>query len=722
MKRSLWKTININKHFEKKKVLALIVSLIAIIFILRIGPLDSYTHGCYGKTIDVDNIKAEDFIGQIDLEKEIYKGEFKPIQKHFVGLNLNFTNIHEEDTGTIIVSILDTNNKTLASSNIDLSKMKDQKWYIIYFDVNLKPDTSYYYTIEAKDCMYYPQLQIVNKDYLGAENTGDNILMGYMYAQSTFTFSEKVLLSILIIALWILIIGELNLSQKKRSAINIISLILIMIVGMSWNFMYNSFDNQNTTFSKFQEDSETLVTGMIYAEQNGIKLTKYGLGRYTDYKGSYTSNIMEYINDKNWTYGYSKTKPQIIISNQKYLFDNSIPGNYISFPNGEVFLITDHYIYEKSIVITLDTTGPLDYNKYGSLSKAKFHDSNMKPLPSATLGAYKSQYGLQGKVFRHLARYIKSNNILGNLNFICSFATAIILSLIVILIWKKYNVLMAGCFFVTFMLSPWVVNFARNLYWIEFIWFVPMLAGLFCSLFIHKRSCRILSYVVTFIAILIKCLCGYEYISVIMMGLITFLLVDLIKSIINKESEQAILIFKTIFILGIVAVAGFIIAICIHANLRGNGDLIGGIKDIIDKDVLRRTLGGDMNNFDARLWDSFNSSSWEVFSKYFHFTTGIITGVTGNLFPILCVLPIVILVFNYKNKKIDYTDVLLYIVTFLTSISWYVLGKQHSFVHTHMNYVLWYFGYIQICFYIICKQIINFIYEKNNTTNEFKSI
>lgn len=29
----------------------------------------------------------------------------------------------------------------------------------------------------------------------------------------------------------------------------------------------------------------------------------------------------------------------------------------------------------------------------------------------------------------------------------------------------------------------------------------------------------------------------------------------------------------------------------------------------------------------------------------------------------------------------------------------------HSYVHTHMNYVLWYFGFVQICIYILCKQV-----------------
>ena len=51
--------------------------------------------------------------------------------------------------------------------------------------------------------------------------------------------------------------------------------------------------------------------------------------------------------------------------------------------------------------------------------------------------------------------------------------------------------------------------------------------------------------------------------------------------------------------------------------------------------------------------------------------------------------------------------VALYIVTFLTSVSWFVLAKSHSYVHTHINFVLWYMGYVQVCLYVIVDWIID---------------
>lgn len=68
--------------------------------------------------------------------------------------------------------------------------------------------------------------------------------------------------------------------------------------------------------------------------------------------------------------------------------------------------------------------------------------------------AYKSQYGLQGTVFRHLARYMEKDEIIGNRNLICCLATSFVFAIIIVLIFEKYNILRACCFLFTFWLSP----------------------------------------------------------------------------------------------------------------------------------------------------------------------------------------------------------------------------------------------------------------------------
>ena len=173
-----------------------------------------------------------------------------------------------------------------------------------------------------------------------------------------------------------------------------------------------------------------------------------------------------------------------------------------------------------------------------------------------------------------------------------------------------------------------------------------------------------------------------------------------------KNKEKSILLFRTTFAMGIIALLSFMAAICMHAILRGNGNILEGIITIFKSDVLRRTAGADLNQLSANLWDSMNASIWEVLCRYFHFNTDIIIGVPGKLFQVICIIPLGIFVYDFHNKKLDLIKVALYIVTFFTSISWIVLAKSHSYVHTFLNFILWYFGFIQICIYIICDKFL----------------
>ena len=276
---------------------------------------------------------------------------------------------------------------------------------------------------------------------------------------------------------------------------------------------------------------------------------------------------------------------------------------------------------------------------------------------------------------------------------------------------------MGGVFYVVFWLSPWVVNFANNLYWVEFTWFLPMAAGLFCLWKLDSRICRIFSYVLVLLAIMIKCLCGYEYITTVMLGAIAFPAAEFFAALAQKDRKRASLLFRTIFLLGVAALLGFTAAICIHAPVKSGGSLAEGIRLIVQEDVLRRTYGANLNAFE-NLPDfeqyALTASAWETLCKYFHFKTEVITGIGGNLFPLLCLLPAALLILDVRRKCLDVREAAWYVVFFVTSVSWFVLAKSHSCVHTHMNFVLWYFGFVQSCFYIILKHLIDWMRGWNN--------
>ncbi len=697
----------------KKKICVASILAIVAVFLILVGPVDCFTHGFYCDEVDHWQIASEDWKGTYDLGNNDYEMQFSPQKKHFAGFEIYLVNQPEGNTGELSLIVSDSYDSVLDIIHIDLSKVHAAAWYKVYTTANLNVGEVYKLKFVADNCATFPYLQGVDKDYLKHETISGDILLSYAYERSTFSLEEKIIIYIFSLSLAVFLCS-LIISEKKKILCHACSGLLLMIGILTWNYTYNSMDNQNGHFAEFQADSETLVTGTIYAEEDGVYFLEenergFGMGRYYNLLGTLVSYGRDYETDDNWLKGYSRSESAIIVSSNIYSREVSVVGNYILFENGDIYQISSIENNGSTIIIFLASSKILTPEKNGSLNKAQFFDSDMQPLAKSRITAYKSQYGLNGKIFRHMARYMNDELEIGLLNLICSILAATIFSLIVLLIFVKYNTVMAGCFFAVFWLSPWIVNFARNLYWVEFTWFIPMLVGLFCSWKIENRKVRIISYVATFLSIFIKCLCGYEYISVIMMALIGFLLVDLIKNFFENDKDKYKLLFRTIIIIGLIAIGGFMAAICIHAPLKGNGSLIEGIKNIFERDVLRRTAGGNLNDFAEGYWPSFNASIWETYSKYFHFNTEIITGINGNLFPLLCVIPLIVFLSDYCKKNIHIEEIAMYVVFFLASISWFCLAKGHSYIHTHMNYVLWYFGFVQICFYIIVNRFVGLL-------------
>ena len=695
------------KKIKSKQGVFFIISVVLLLMIIAIGPMDVFTHGYYYDEINIEEA-AEDLDVPIELSQGDYEMHFSPAKKHFAGVEILMRNQPDENCGTLVMTIKERNGKVLDIINVDLSKVKDNIWYKTYVSAKLKPGQVYSLTFSLRGCEATPSLVTIDRDYLREETLDGNVALAYAYKESTFDFQTKSLIFLFAISLWLWVACKILIKDNfGKKLISKFSLFMFMTGVLTWNYMYNSMDNANSGFDNFEEFSETFVTSVILAEENDVWFTEaghigFGLGRYHDKFGGYYSYVRTPVSDDDWNKGYSKTESAFIINSNEYTNEVIQDIDLVRFSNGNTFRVIEIINDWKNIVIRLEADRSLNSEKYGGVEDIVFINSKKEEYKPAILTAYTSQYGLQGKIFRRLARYIADDIEIETLHLLCALATATVFSVIVLLMVAKYNPLLACISFITFLLAPCVVNFARNLYWVEFTWFIPMAVGVFCTYKINDRKCR---YIAAFLAITMKCLCGYEYISSIMMGLISFMLVDFIAAITKRDKEKAKLLFRTIVIIGFVALLGFMAAICIHAPLRAEGNILGGIKNIFEQDVLKRTRGGDLNDFSPVLWESFNTSVWKVFCKYFKFPTEVVTGVAGNLFPLLCCSPLVIFAYEYHKKKLNIDMVAMYIVFFLTSVSWFCLAKSHSYIHYSQNYVMWYMGFVQTCFYIIVNKI-----------------
>jgi hypothetical protein len=319
---------------------------------------------------------------------------------------------------------------------------------------------------------------------------------------------------------------------------------------------------------------------------------------------------------------------------------------------------------------------------------------------------YYSQLGFQGWIFYILAKSnIPSPVFLFRLG--CCLLLSLLISLICIELNKIYGILLSAVFFITSMISPILGDFSTNLYWVAFTWFIPMYLGLVC---LNNLNRRFWLYPLFYLAIFIKSACGYEYITVIMLSSIMFLVIEFIVCI-KKDRQRSKLIFKSIVGISVMSLLGFISTFIIHSYFRGDGNILVGSDIIYREDVLRRTFGNALE-FPEVYADSLNASILKVLMRYFFDTQA------GKVALFVLAISCIIFIYKiFKNRKLLSTDLLLFVASFITCISWFILGKSHSYIHHQINTVLWYMSFVQIGFYILVKHIIRisyYCYEKKD--------
>ena len=214
------------------------------------------------------------------------------------------------------------------------------------------------------------------------------------------------------------------------------------------------------------------------------------------------------------------------------------------------------------------------------------------------------------------------------------------------------------------------------------------------------------------LSIFIKSLCGYEYLStIVLFALSVFFIAPFLE---NNCIPKSRLLKYTVIIFGL-SIFGFLLAIAIHSLLRGEGDLLLGLKNIYEQDVLRRTFGGDATKFNPVYADSFNASFLNVIFKYiFMWQTDLVKGIFGIFFVVLIIINIIMLL-KFKKSNSKNLNIAMFIIFLLPALSWYFLGKSHSYIHTHMNFVLWYFGFVAVLIYI------PFQYDKECCINDVQN-
>ena len=353
--------------------------------------------------------------------------------------------------------------------------------------------------------------------------------------------------------------------------------------------------------------------------------------------------------------------------------------------------------------------------------------------PNSQFNSYTSSFGLQGHFYTFVDNsllFLGIESGRGRLylsRLLTSAALAVLLTFFIYFVQQRYGMFSAILTFALIAISQWIVVFANNLYWMFFLIFFPFISvtGFLQSRCAFTRNFRFL-YLFVFLAILIKSLAGYEYISTILISTVTPLVFFAIM-----DNYGLKIFLKRFLYLGISGLSGFFTAISIHllqlVNMSGSfSNAINSISDIVSK----RTHGNP-DKVDEIYRSSLESSIFDVIKFYLDgntFNLNSLLGFNRSVQFLDCIIVLVavtligfVLTANIKSfqqfQKINIATSLMLWFSITAPLSWYILAKGHSYIHTHMNHVLWYIPFLLIGFAysgFVCSLVIKLIQSSSN--------
>lgn len=343
---------------------------------------------------------------------------------------------------------------------------------------------------------------------------------------------------------------------------------------------------------------------------------------------------------------------------------------------------------------------------HGDLGSATYDHylKDQPPLPSASYGIYTGQLGLQGYALTIVDRALRTIGVDGPSRLwlmytLTAAALAAVLSYLLTCFKREFGLVAAFFGLALLIFSPWLTVFARNLYWVPFTWFLPIASAWYFYARNPPASGRRLFSALLWIGFLIftKALCGLEYITAVAGATACVVGYGLIKANIRLK---VILIYG--FATAAAIVSAVIGAIIVQVLAIGamRGSIAIGWNDFINRIAYRSY--GDPLIYDEKYAESLGSSINRVLSVYWTEGRPILN--IGSIFSanaaqiIIPLVTLIIISMAYmlwrcwnepdRRRQIIAT-IFLIISSVIASLSWLVVAKGHSYIHTHMNYVLW---------------------------------
>lgn len=309
--------------------------------------------------------------------------------------------------------------------------------------------------------------------------------------------------------------------------------------------------------------------------------------------------------------------------------------------------------------------------------------------------AYTSQIGLQSIILKPIFQLgtrilFKNDDNKYWKSYRLTQATVALSTAIILALFLTFLAVEFGMFPVTIMglwmifTNVWLTGFARNIFWVPGTWFLPFICSAYFIYFDNPKHYKWM-YLSVFATIMLKSSMGYEYLTTIMI----FTTLPVFYFAIARSWTWYK--FLQIFIkISLACILGLFTTLLIHAIMHG------GIDHIMQR-LYWRTINIEHERSATGNYTILKTLSIYILNANIYYVAFIVSLLLESLFILLRFLGSRFPIIKYSigpgipiEPKKYIALCITIILSFLGTISYHVIFMQHSAVHTHMNYVLWF--------------------------------
>lgn len=327
---------------------------------------------------------------------------------------------------------------------------------------------------------------------------------------------------------------------------------------------------------------------------------------------------------------------------------------------------------------TIETQNP--FSDYALIGQYAEIDGELKYDP------YFRQIGIQG-LYASLIQRITGANLEDTVRYtrmLNAILCAVMCGIFAFWCCKEFGTAISAVCVALFAFSPWLTVSARNLYWAMWLMLLPSILALLMLRRDeqHKKYSHIASFFAMAAAIFLKCGAGYEFVSCVLVCMEIPYIYYALK---NKWGVKKFLVRAVT--VGVGGVLGFAAAVAL--NLLQCTLLVGDFDTALRlfiENISKRTGAFGIEQTNELIIASLNVSPLTVINTYLFSGEPVLFSFTMSEIIAFFLIMLCVAIYTKKGSRAAY---IASAVSLVGPISWMVLAKGHSYIHCHINYVLW---------------------------------